>query len=765
MAAPNGTKWGSTANSKGRIGIYAKVSSSATTTTVEISVYFWSKYAVNDSSNKYYYNSNATSATTLIGSRSIKTTTNGGDGWSTTNQVRIAGPSTYSYKRGTTNVTKSFAAKLTGVDWVGGTMTVTTSITVPKLASYTISFNANGGSGAPGSQTKWYGKALTIPSTRPSRTGHSFRGWGLSSTTSTVSYSPGGSYTTNASDTLYAVWAPDTYQVQYNANGGSGAPGSQTKVYGQTLTLSSTRPTRANYNFLGWSTSKTAISPTYSPGSSYTGNNHITLYAVWQLAYAKPRISGFKASRCNSDGTDNELGTYVKVSFNWSSDRTVTKIGGQYKRQGASQWSEMATTIPASGTSGSVADKIIDSGYSSDVTYFVRVYVSDSGGTGYSSEASISTPSYPIDIKAKGTGVAIGKVAEKDCFEVNMQSYFYNSIILPNGVNLYSKAANGTNLVMTWSNSANQFGFGYGSRSQSIGSVYFDGNNIYIRSNNVIQLDKELTTSSFGVTSSFGSKNGSWCHIYTNAAKGFAVNDSINMVGSGYLGTTSHPAGSVFIKNSSGAIRSVDASGSGWVNMCWTSSSNNVYVGGGDSPPNRVYLKAKNMANVFAVTHDGSDRVYSMSIYDRTYSGGPNVVLTSKGTLGRNASSSRRYKKDIVSIADNLEKQKYNMQLFTSDKLDTGQIIDPRGLYDIPVMQYKYIDGYLSHDDVNIDKDVIGIIAEDVAKFYPQAAIYDEDGAPEAWNSDPILVGLLYLVQEQKKELDALKKQIGGDTV
>lgn len=413
MAAPNGTKWGSTANSKGRIGIYANVSSSATTTTVEISVYFWSKYAVNDSSNKYYYNSNATSATTLIGSRSIKTTTNGGSGWSTTNQVRIAGPSTYSYKRGTTNVTKSFAAKLTGVDWVGGTMTVTTSITVPKLASYTISFNANGGSGAPGSQTKWYGKTLTLSSTRPIRTGHSFRGWGLSSTTSTVSYSPGGSYTTNASDTLYAVWAPDTYQVQYNANGGSGAPGSQTKVYGQTLTLSSTRPTRANYNFLGWSASKTATSPTYSPGSSYTGNNHITLYAVWQLAYAKPRISGFKASRCNSDGTDNELGTYLKVSFNWSSDRTVTKIGGQYKRQGASQWSEMATTIPASGTSGSVADKIIDSGYSSDVTYFVRVYVSDSGGTGYSSEASISTPAYPIDIKAKGTGVAFGKVAEK----------------------------------------------------------------------------------------------------------------------------------------------------------------------------------------------------------------------------------------------------------------------------------------------------------------------------------------------------------------
>ena len=71
------------------------------------------------------------------------------------------------------------------------------------------------------------------------------------------------------------------YTVSYNANGGTGAPSSQTKTHGVTLTLSSTKPTRSGYTFLGWSTSSSATSPTYYAGGSYTGNANVTLYAVW----------------------------------------------------------------------------------------------------------------------------------------------------------------------------------------------------------------------------------------------------------------------------------------------------------------------------------------------------------------------------------------------------------------------------------------------------------------------------------------------------
>ncbi len=74
---------------------------------------------------------------------------------------------------------------------------------------------------------------------------------------------------------------PIKYTISYNANGGSGAPSSQEKAYGKDLTLSSTVPTRSQFKFLGWSTDKNATVGTYNPGSVYTLNKSITLYAIW----------------------------------------------------------------------------------------------------------------------------------------------------------------------------------------------------------------------------------------------------------------------------------------------------------------------------------------------------------------------------------------------------------------------------------------------------------------------------------------------------
>lgn len=410
MAAPSGTAWGNIVGGYGRIGIYVGVSSTNTQTTMNVEVWFWSKYSVSDTSNTYYYDSGKTSATTSRGSVSIHTTVDSGGGWSTSNQVRL-GQSSYTYNRGTSDVTKYFCAKLTGIDRVGGTMTMSKTGKVPKKASYTVSYNANGGSGAPGSQTKWYGTNLTLSSTRPIRTGYTFAGWATSASGS-VAYQPGGTYTSNSAVTLYAKWNAITYTVSYNANGGSGAPGSQTKTYGVNLTLSSTRPTRTNYNFLGWATSSSATSAQYQPGGTYTSNSGVTLYAVWQLAYKAPRISGFSAQRCTSNGTASESGTYIKVSFSWATDRTVSAAVAQWKLDTASSWSSANLTV--TGTSGSVSQVIGSGGINAELSYSVRVYVQDSGGTTYSSELSIGTIIFPIDVKAGGKGIAFGKVAESD---------------------------------------------------------------------------------------------------------------------------------------------------------------------------------------------------------------------------------------------------------------------------------------------------------------------------------------------------------------
>ena len=216
-----------------------------------------------------------------------------------------------------------------------------------RINSYTISFDANGGSGAPEAVTKYYGDTLTLPSTTPTRSGYTFQGWGTSASSTSASYQPGGSYTSNSAITLYAVWksnAPTTYTVSYNANGGSGAPSSQTKTKDVTLTLSSTRPTRSGYTFKGWSTSSTATSATYQPGGSYTSNAAVTLYAVWQKNATTYSVT------YNANGGSGAPGTQTKtenVALTLSSTKP-TRSGYTFKGWATSSTATVASYQPGS---------------------------------------------------------------------------------------------------------------------------------------------------------------------------------------------------------------------------------------------------------------------------------------------------------------------------------------------------------------------------------------------------------------------------------
>ena len=237
----------------------------------------------------------------------------------------------------------------------GGTYSGNAALTlyaVWQINTWTVSYNANGGSGAPGNQTKTYGQNLTLSSTKPTRTGYIFNNWKGSDNNT---YNPGGTYAGNLALTLTAQWSLITYTVSYNANGGSGAPGNQTKNYGQNLTLSSTKPTRTNYNFKGWATSSGG-GVAYNPGGTYTGNANLTLHAVWELAYIAPRLTGFKAIRTDSDGNASETGKNIKVTFSWATDKVVSKIEILHRAQSTSTWTH--TSVTASGTSDNVS-KII----------------------------------------------------------------------------------------------------------------------------------------------------------------------------------------------------------------------------------------------------------------------------------------------------------------------------------------------------------------------------------------------------------------------
>ena len=154
-----------------------------------------------------------------------------------------------------------------------------------SVRTYAVSYNSNGGSGAPGTQYKTHNVALTLSSVRPYKssqsagaykvtfnanggycstaylnaartTQYTFSKWNTYSSGSGTNYYPGGTYTTNAPLSLYAIYSSNT------------------------ITNSVTLPTatRDGYTFAGWATSPTADS---GITGSYTPNGNIVLYAVW----------------------------------------------------------------------------------------------------------------------------------------------------------------------------------------------------------------------------------------------------------------------------------------------------------------------------------------------------------------------------------------------------------------------------------------------------------------------------------------------------
>ena len=107
----------------------------------------------------------------------------------------------------------------------------TNAFYIRMLGDYTISYNANGGTGAPASQTKYKESVLTLSTQKPKRTGYIFKGWAVTNTAESATYQPGGSYSSNSDVVLYAVWekgeeqhTPDSGQTQNPDHNGNQNP-------------------------------------------------------------------------------------------------------------------------------------------------------------------------------------------------------------------------------------------------------------------------------------------------------------------------------------------------------------------------------------------------------------------------------------------------------------------------------------------------------------------------------------------------------------
>ncbi len=163
---------------------------------------------------------------------------------------------------------------------VDGKTYSTSTQTFTTKGGYTLSYNANGGTGAPSSQNSLI--KYTISSTTPTRNGYTFLGWSTSSSASSASYSAGDSITISSNTTLYAVWKEvpvyNCYELVYDANGGSGAPESLIFEENETIYISEEIPARFGYVFEGWVSEDGFW---YYPGQEAMFFEATVLYASW----------------------------------------------------------------------------------------------------------------------------------------------------------------------------------------------------------------------------------------------------------------------------------------------------------------------------------------------------------------------------------------------------------------------------------------------------------------------------------------------------
>ena len=265
-----------------------------------------------------------------------------------------------------------------------------------SLITYTVSYNANGGTGAPAAQTKSYGVDLTLSSTSPTRTGYNFMGWGTSETATTATYQPGGTYAANANATLYAVWQIISYTVSYKkGSNGTGTNTSDTKNYGATLTLKGAIFTRTGYTQTGWSTTDGGAKA-YNLSGSYTANANATLYPFWTIDTYTVSYNANGGSGAPSAQTK----TY-NVALTLSST-APTRTGYSFLGWSTSSTATSATycTGPSHTTNNSYTTNARVTLYAvwSILTYTVS-YNKGSNGTGTNSTA---TKTYNVDLTLKG---------------------------------------------------------------------------------------------------------------------------------------------------------------------------------------------------------------------------------------------------------------------------------------------------------------------------------------------------------------------------
>ena len=181
---------------------------------------------------------------------------------------------------------------------------------------YLLSFDANGGTGAPAMLAIHRDETVALPEQEPEREHYTFLGW-ATDPHDEATYVAGGAFTMgDGASTLHAVWAKNP-SLSYDANGGA----FYTEVNilypesGQTVSLTSVVPHRTGYEFVGWSWNKNGSAGDCIDSVVMPAEDSV-LYAVWQkLRYTVSVLlpDGYSVEWIEG-GADVEFGTEIRFS-------------------------------------------------------------------------------------------------------------------------------------------------------------------------------------------------------------------------------------------------------------------------------------------------------------------------------------------------------------------------------------------------------------------------------------------------------------------
>ena len=187
----------------------------------------------------------------------------------------------------------------------------------------------------------------------------------------------------------------ETHTIRYDANGGYGAPGNQTKTMGVDLWLSSTTPSRSQYVFKGWNTQANGSGTSYSPGQQFYPDADTTLYAQWeedtsyQYLDVNGVLDGNQAS--NTDGM-GKFDVYINGQLVSDPSGSIDfydkyKVGSKYEIKNIRPNSGISYDHASPGLSGTIT------GYTSINLYFNTGYtlsIDPNGGT-YKGSSGVTT--------------------------------------------------------------------------------------------------------------------------------------------------------------------------------------------------------------------------------------------------------------------------------------------------------------------------------------------------------------------------------------